>query len=65
MLMIATGYEDDNEADDPAFKFALGRLPDGAVLCMQPTISGLANLRRPLRRPRGPSRAISGRGAEH
>jgi hypothetical protein len=37
MLMIAAGYEDANDADsprhDPAFKLALGRLPDGAALC--------------------------------
>ena len=37
MLMIAAGYEDGNDADslrhDPAFKLALGRLPDSAALC--------------------------------
>jgi hypothetical protein len=56
MLMIAAGYEDGNDADslrhDPAFKLALGRLPDGAALCSQPTISRLENLPRardPLR----------------
>ena len=50
MLMIAAGYEDGNDADslrhDPAFKLALGRLPDGAALCSQPTISRLENLPR-------------------
>ena len=51
MLMIAAGYEDGNDADslrhDPAFKLALGRLPDGTALCSQPTISRLENLPRP------------------
>jgi hypothetical protein len=51
MLMIAAGYEDANHADslrhDPAFKLALGRLPDAAALCSQPTISRLENLPRP------------------
>lgn len=51
MLMIAAGYEDGNDAHslrhDPAFKLALGRLPDGAALCSQPTISRLENLPRP------------------
>jgi hypothetical protein len=51
ILMIAAGYEDGNDADslrhDPAFKLALGRLPDGAALCSQPTISRLENLPRP------------------
>src|SRR5215210_361491 len=41
-LMIAAGYEDGNDADslrhDAAFKLALGRLPDDAALCSQPTI---------------------------
>jgi hypothetical protein len=50
MLMIAAGYEDGNDADtlrhDPAFKLALGRLPDGDALCSQPTISRLENLPR-------------------
>ena len=49
--MIAAGYEDANNADslrhDPAFKLALGRLPDAAALCSQPTISRLENLPRP------------------
>jgi hypothetical protein len=51
MLMIAAGYADGNDADslrhDPAFKLALGHLPDGAALCSQPTISRLENLPRP------------------
>jgi hypothetical protein len=50
MLMIAAGYEDGNDADslrhDPAFKLALGRLPEGAALCSQPTISRFENLPR-------------------
>lgn len=50
MLMIAAGYEDANDAaslrHDPAFKLALGRLPDAAALCSQPTISRLENLPR-------------------
>jgi DDE family transposase len=48
MLMIAAGYEDGNDADslrhDPVLKLALDRLPDGAALCSQPTISRLENL---------------------
>jgi hypothetical protein len=48
MLMIAAGYEDGNDADslrsDPMFKLAMGRLPDDADLCSQPTISRLENL---------------------
>ena len=51
MLMIAAGYEDANDAaslrHDPAFKLALGRLPDAPALCSQPTISRLENLPRP------------------
>ena len=51
LLMIAAGYEDGNDAGclrhDAAFKLALGRLPDGAALCSQPTISRLENLPRP------------------
>jgi hypothetical protein len=48
-LMIAAGYEDANDCDslraDPAFKLAVGRLPEsGADLCSQPTISRLENL---------------------
>ncbi len=48
MLMIAAGYEDGNDADslraDPMFKLALDRLPGGAELCSQSTISRLENL---------------------
>ena len=48
-LMIAAGYPDANDSDtlraDPAFKMAVGRLPEsGADLCSQPTISRLENL---------------------
>ena len=50
MLMIAAGYEDGNDADrlrnDPMFKLAMGRLPDDAALCSQPTLSRLENLPR-------------------
>lgn len=48
LFMIAAGYEDGNDATalrhDPAFKLALDRLPEGAALCSQPTISRLENL---------------------
>src|SRR3954468_17118096 len=48
MLMIAAGYEDGNDANslrrDPMFKLAMGRLPEDADLCSQPTISRLENL---------------------
>jgi hypothetical protein len=48
MLMIAAGYEDGNDADtlrgDPMFKLAMGRLPEDADLCSQPTISRFENL---------------------
>ena len=48
MLMIAAGYEDGNDANalrhDPVFKLAMGRLPEDAPLCSQPTISRLENL---------------------
>ncbi len=52
-LLIACGYPDANDCDalrhDPAFKMAVGRLPDsGADLCSQPTISRLENLPGPL-----------------
>ena len=52
-LLIACGYPDANDCDalrhDPAFKLAVGRLPDsGADLCSQPTISRLENLPGPL-----------------
>src|SRR5438067_815550 len=48
-LLIAAGYPDGNDCDalksDPAFKMAVGRLPEsGADLCLQPTISRLENL---------------------
>ena len=51
MLMIGSAYEDANDAaslrHDPAFKLALGFLPDGAALYSRPTISRLENLPRP------------------
>jgi hypothetical protein len=52
-LLIAAGYEDANDCDtpraDPAFKMAVGRLPEGgAELCSQPTISRLENLPGPI-----------------
>ena len=48
-LLIAAGYPDGNDCDalksDPAFKMAVGRLPEsGPDLCSQPTISRLENL---------------------
>jgi hypothetical protein len=48
-LMIAAGYADGNDCDalrdDPAFKMAVGRLPEsGAEVCSQPTLSRLENL---------------------
>ncbi|MGH7098660.1 MAG: IS1380 family transposase [Stellaceae bacterium] len=48
-LLIAAGYPDGNDCDalksDPAFKMAVGRLPEsGNDLCSQPTISRLENL---------------------
>ena len=48
-LLIAAGYEDADDCDalreDPAFKMAVGRLPEtGAALCSQPTMSRLENL---------------------
>lgn len=48
-LLIAAGYPDGIDCDtlktDPAFKMAVGRLPEsGADLCSQPTISRLENL---------------------
>jgi hypothetical protein len=48
-LLIAAGYPDANDCDvlraDPAFKMAVGRLPErDADLCSQPTISRLENL---------------------
>ena len=52
-LLIAAGYPDGNDCDalraDPAFKMAVGRLPEsGADLCSQPTISRLENLPGPI-----------------
>ena len=49
MLLIAAGYPDANDCDglriDPAFKLAVGRLPEsGADLCSQPTMCRLENL---------------------
>ena len=49
MLMIAAGYEDANDCDalraDPAFKMAVGRLPESSTdLCSQPTMCRLENL---------------------
>lgn len=51
-LMIAAGYADANDCDalraDPAFKLAVGRLPEsGAELCSQPTMCRLENLAGP------------------
>lgn len=48
-LLIAAGYQDANDCDalraDPAFKMAVGRLPErGADLCSQPTMCRLENL---------------------
>jgi hypothetical protein len=49
VLLVAAGYPDGNDCDalksDPAFKMAVGRLPEsGDDLCFQPTISRLENL---------------------
>lgn len=48
MFLIAAGYEDADDCDslraDPAFKLAVGRLPEtGSALCSQPTMSRLEN----------------------
>jgi len=48
-LLIAAGYEDANDCDalrtDPAFKMAVGRLPESGVdLCSQPSMCRLENL---------------------
>lgn len=48
MFAIACGYEDADDCDslrhDPAFKMAVGRLPEsGEPLCSQPTMSRLEN----------------------
>ena len=52
-LLIAAGYADANDCDalraDPAFKMAVGRLPErGADLCSQPTMCRLENLPGPI-----------------
>jgi hypothetical protein len=52
-LLIAAGYADANDCDalrvDPAFKMAVGRLPDsGPDLCSQPTMCRLENLPGPI-----------------
>jgi hypothetical protein len=52
-LLVAAGYEDANDCDalrtDPAFKMAVGRLPEsGAELCSQPTMCRLENLPGPI-----------------
>ena len=49
ILLIAAGYPDANDCDalriDPAFKMAVGRLPEnGEDLCSQPTMCRLENL---------------------
>ena len=49
VLLIAAGYPDANDCDalraDPAFKMAVGRLPEsGRDLCSQPTMCRLENL---------------------
>jgi hypothetical protein len=48
-LLVAAGYPDGNDCNflraDPAFKLAVGRLPEtGVELCSQPTMSRLENL---------------------
>jgi hypothetical protein len=52
-LLIAAGYQDAHDCDalraDPAFKMAVGRLPErGADLCSQPTMCRLENLPGPI-----------------
>jgi hypothetical protein len=52
-LLIAAGYPDADDCDalrrDPAFKMAVGRLPEsGGDLCSQPTMSRLENLPGPI-----------------
>jgi hypothetical protein len=52
MLLIAAGYPDANDCDglriDPAFKMAVGRLPESDEdLCSQPTMCRLENLPSP------------------
>ena len=53
VLLIAAGYPDANDCDalrtDPAFKMAVGRLPEtGPDLCSQPTMCRLENLPGPV-----------------
>ncbi len=53
VLLIAAGYPDANDCDalrsDPAFKVAVGRLPEsGEDLCSQLTMSRLENLPSPV-----------------
>jgi hypothetical protein len=53
MLAIAAGYPDANDCDalrqDPAFKMAVGRLPEtGVDLCSQPTMTRLENVPGPV-----------------
>ena len=53
MLLIAAGYPDATDCDsirvDPAFKMAVGRLPEGGEdLCSQPTMCRLENLPGPI-----------------
>ena len=52
-LLIAAGYADANDCDalraDPAFRMAVGRLPEsGQDLCSQPTMCRLENLPGPM-----------------
>jgi hypothetical protein len=52
-LAVAAGYPDANDCDllrrDPAFKMAVGRLPEtGPDLCSQPTMTRLENLPGPV-----------------
>jgi hypothetical protein len=52
-LAVAAGYADANDCDvlraDPAFKMAVGRLPEhGRDLCSQPTMTRLENLPGPV-----------------
>jgi hypothetical protein len=48
MMLIAAGNEDGDDAGhlrpDPIFQLALERLPSGADLCSQSTVSRLENL---------------------
>jgi hypothetical protein len=55
MLMIASGYEDGNDAttvrSDPAFKLAQDVLPSAPDLASQPTLSRLENWTARVARP--------------